>query len=293
MQKITHANYPEIYPYSQSRKETLCFWHDQGYLRSYEYVIRDGVLYVYKPIPYNKQMPIFLALPPLTLNNDYQKEADLLHAQDITVSVTNNDLENYSFTTFPNIRHSQDEYIYSTDTYENLFTTNSNWRHAINKIKRKGFTFEVLVYDKDNFLSGSRLRDTLKEAKDITRQWSEETDNDHKDKFYHIDAFESLYEGNFFTVRNPAKKLVGYFCTQLIGNTVFLSAYKTLKSEFGNLQISKAFFYEVGKHYREKYGRDFFMNFGTGVDSGLAGHKDTLHHSKILKIYKIDPVKNG
>ena len=289
MNKITIYNYDEIYLYSCARKEILQYWHDQGWLINsvkYLYEIKDKVLFIYRDIPYNK-LAFFLAIPPMTLDNDYEKEyslmVDVLNSG-VSIRFSSEHLRLYKDFGIDNLHKEkvQTEYVYYTGDYsnENLVGKKGNYyRNAVNYLEKNGYEW---IWESDNLFVGSLLSSITR----VTKEWSK-TKIDGS-KFYHIKIFGYLKDAKILALSSPDKRIFGYNITQCIGNTVMYSCEKFLPVYHRQM---KAVHYKLSEYWRNYLGKDIYMNKGASVGKiGMKQSKESLRPNEKLEIYK---VKNG
>ncbi len=299
MNKIKAENYEDIFPYSCARKEILNYWHDQAWLirRPYFYEIIDDVLYIHKKIYY--QETSFLAMPPMTLDNDYEKEYYLLKQHDGVVALSSENVrtyKNFATTTpfkFFKIRKTQSEWIYNTETYrpENLTgKKNRKWRNAVNKLEKDGYSFRFVKYDRQCIMQRLHYRNVSKEMRDLTNAWLVETDKKDSTKYFWIDLLPRLKNAHMMLLRDKDKKLVGFNITQKLGNTVIYSCEKMSHSEFGNFPVMKAVHIKLSEFYRAELNSDIFLNKGCEVsDKGIQENKNLLRAYKKIDLFKTIP----
>lgn len=282
LNKITKDNYHQIHEYSTKRKEHLQYWHDQGWLINtvrYFYEIKDGVLYIYRDIPYNKKA-FFLAIPPMTLDNDYEKEYNALVSvlDKMSVRVSDEHLELYKDFGIKDfqIHYVQTEYLYNTADYrkENLTgKKGSHYRNAINWFEKNGY--EWWVFDSKDVID---LKDIMKK---IVKEWKIDTEHKDGSAMYHINSLEHLIDSKVMILSAPDQN-VGFIISQKIGNTVMWSSEKFY---FVYHRQKKAIVCKLAEIWRNELGYDMYMNKGAAINKQKQA-KQSLKHSE-LNIWKI------
>lgn len=288
MDKISTKNYDKIYSYSCSRKEINQFWHDQGWLISsvyYLYEIKDRVLYIYRDIPYNKTA-FFLAIPPMTLDLDYEKEYNSMLSilkSGISIRFSDEHLELYKDFDINKLKKElvQTEYVYYSDDYspETLAgKKGSHYRNAVNWFKKNGYKW---YWVQDDPFSGTR--EFLGAARKVTKEWAKKKVDGSK--FYHLNKFKNLINARALILKDSNGIIQGWNVSQQIGNTVMYASEKFLPVYHRQL---KAIHLKLAEFWRNELGYDVYMNKGASVGlKGMEQAKKSVRPNKELKIWKV------
>lgn len=288
IQKITIENYDDIYPYSCARKEILQYWHDQAWLikRPYFYEIKDNVLYVFKNVYFQKY--VFLAMPPMTMECDYEKEYELMLNSEYDCVYSSEWIKNIETPIESVIEKDKIEWIYNPKTYNSLQGKKfGNWRNAINYLNKNGYKFEFLEYDNnDIFQSNYILNVLVPEFDKISNEWEVIKNKKASDKYIWTSLLSHLKNVRIMTLKDQNNRIISYNISQLLGNTVIYS-YEKSRENAHNSQM-KAIHYNFCHYWEKEVNENIYLNRGCDVnDPGLKNNKRELKPIKEMQLYKL------